>query len=367
MTVRAKRAQLGLSLIELMIAVALGLVLIAGLGNVYLNSSRANQELQKAGQQIENGRYALEILTNELRHAGFFGALGVFTAPTAAPDPCTTDAAALKESMNLPLQVFRPANLASRPDLSTTTCTAGLLANANLAVGSDVVVIRRAHTNALAVGDVAVAGEAYVQANSIEADIQFGANTAITAASMADGVTAATIKKMDGNAATIRKFHVHVFFVAPCRAGSGAGGACTNTDDTIPTLKMLSLEINPATAALEMVQVPLVAGIEILRFELGIDDSPTDVNLLTGLSGDGIVDSYAAGPTLTQMGNAMSGRLFVLARNTDPTAAYVDQKSYLLGSATPLTKAAANDAFKRHLFLGEVLLSNLGGRKEIPL
>jgi type IV pilus assembly protein PilW len=67
------------------------------------------------------------------------------------------------------------------------------------------------------------------------------------------------------------------------------------------------------------------------------------------------------------MGNAMSGRLFVLARNTDPTAAYVDQKSYLLGSATPLTKAAANDAFKRHLFLGEVLLSNLGGRKEIPL
>ena len=366
MITQAKRAQLGLSLIELMIALALGLILIVGLGNVYLNSSRASQELQKAGQQIENGRYTLEILTNELRHAGFFGALGVFTAPAAAPDPCATNEAALQASMNLPLQVFRAADLASRPDLSTTTCVAGLLANANLAVGSDVVVVRRADTNALAVGDTAAAGEVYVQANSIEATFRWR-NAPITAASRADGVTAATIKKMDNSAATIRKIHVHVFFVAPCRAGSGAGGACTNADDTIPTLKMLSLQINPATAALAMVQVPLVAGIEIFRFELGIDDFPTDVNLLTGLLGDGIVDSYAAGPTLAQMGNAMSGRLFVLARNTIPRPLHVDQKSYLLGSATPLVKAAANDAFKRHLFLGEVFLSNLGGRKEIPL
>ncbi|HEV8645684.1 MAG TPA: prepilin-type N-terminal cleavage/methylation domain-containing protein, partial [Burkholderiales bacterium] len=96
MTAQSKRTQLGLSLIELMIALALGLILIVGLGNVYLNSSRASKELQKAGQQIENGRYALEILTNELRHAGFFGALGVFAAPAAASDPCTTNAAALK-------------------------------------------------------------------------------------------------------------------------------------------------------------------------------------------------------------------------------------------------------------------------------
>jgi hypothetical protein len=63
----------------------------------------------------------------------------------------------------------------------------------------------------------------------------------------------------------------------------------------------------------------------------------------------------------------MSTRVFVLARNTEPTPDYVDQKSYTLGSAVALVKAATNDKFKRHLFLGEVLLSNLGGRKEIPL
>lgn len=367
MAVQSKRTQSGLSLVELLIAMALGLVLIVGLGNVYLNSSRASKELQKAGQQIENGRYALEILTNDLRHAGFFGALGVFSAPAVASDPCSTANAALQESINLPLQVFRAADLASRPDLSTTTCAAGLLANSNLAVGSDVIVIRRADTNALAVGDTAKAGEVYVQANSIVANIQFGANVAITAASMADGVTAATIKKKDGSAATIRKFHVHVYFVAPCRKGSGAGGACTNTDDTIPTLKMLALQINPASAALEMMLVPLVAGIEVVKAELGIDDTPSAVNQLTGLPGDGIVDTYSAAPSLVQMGNAVSARVFILARNTEATADYVDQKSYQLGSVTALVKAATNDKFKRHLFPGEVLLSNLAGRKEIPL
>ncbi len=367
MTSHSKRTQLGLSLVELMIALVLGMVLMVGLGNVYLNSSRASKELQKAGQQIENGRYALELLTDDLRHAGFFGSLGVFKAPVLASDPCATAEAELQESINLPLQVFRAANLASRPDLSTTTCPAGLLANANLAVGSDVIVIRRADTNALAVGDAATAGEVYVQANSIEADIQFGANAAITAASMADGVTAATIKKKDGTAATIRKFHVHVYFIAPCRSGSGADGLCINTDDTIPTLKMLALQINPATAAREMVLVPLVAGIEVLKSESGIDDTPAAVNQLTGLPGDGIVDSYAAGPSLAQLGNAMSGRIFVLARNTEPTPDFVDRKSYRLGSVTALVKAATNDKYKRHLFSGEVLLSNLGGRKEIPL
>ena len=367
MNAQSKRTQTGFSLVELMIALALSLVLVIGLGNVYLNSSRASKELQKAGQQIEHGRYALEILTNDFRHAGFFGELGVFTAPTVASDPCATAEADLQESIKLPLQVFRAANLASRPDLSATTCTAGLLANANLAVGSDVIVIRRADTNPLAVGAIATSGEVYVQASSIEADIQFGANAAITAASMADGATAATIKKKDGSAATIRKFHVHVYFVAPCRSGSGAGGACTNTDDTIPTLKMLALQINPATAAREMVLVPLVAGIEVVKAELGIDDTPTAVNQLTGLPGDGIVDTYSAAPSLVQMGNAVSARVFILARNTEPTADYVDQKSYQLGSVTALVKAATNDKFKRHLFPGEVLLSNLAGRKEIPL
>jgi hypothetical protein len=66
------------------------------------------------------------------------------------------------------------------------------------------------------------------------------------------------------------------------------------------------------------------------------------------------------------MGNAISARLFVLARNTDRTPNHVDTKSYLV-SAAGLVKGPMNDAFKRHVFLGEVLLSNLGGRKEIPL
>lgn len=362
---RAQKSQQGLSLIELMISIALGLVLIVGLSNVYLNSNRTAKELQKSGQQIENGRYALELMTNEMRHAGFYGKLGMFSDPTAVPDPCALTEAALQDSLMLPLQVFRAANLATRADLTATACAAGLLDDDNLVPGSDVVVVRRADTSLLAVGDTAVLGEVYLQANAITADVQIGNGAAITATSTATG-TAATILKLDGSAAEIRKLHVHVFFVAPCRMGSGAGGMCTNADDSVPTLKMLSLQVDPGTNALAMQLVPLVAGIEVLKVEMGVDDSPSDVNQLTGRMGDGIVDAYVEAPTLDQMGNAISARLFVLARNTDPTSNHVDTKSYLM-SATGLVKGPMNDGFKRHAFLGAVLLSNLGGRKEIPL
>src|SRR3954467_8774832 len=95
----SKQKHSGISLVELMIAIALGLILLLGLTTVYLNSSRASKELQRAGQQIENGRYALELLTNDLRHAGFFGELGVFAAPTVASDPCSIAQAALLASV----------------------------------------------------------------------------------------------------------------------------------------------------------------------------------------------------------------------------------------------------------------------------
>ena len=54
-----RRAQQGLSLLELMIALTIGLGLLAGLTSVFVNSSRSHTELARASQQIENGRFAI--------------------------------------------------------------------------------------------------------------------------------------------------------------------------------------------------------------------------------------------------------------------------------------------------------------------
>ena len=148
--------QSGFSLVELMIASTIGLLLLTGLAMIFVNTSEANRELQKTAQQIENGRFAIDILYNDLRLAGFFGHLsafgGIAVPATVPPDPCeTSSVAALLSATHYPVHSYagtidasNPASDA-RPDVSATSC--GALSSANLKAGSDVLVIRRAPSN----------------------------------------------------------------------------------------------------------------------------------------------------------------------------------------------------------------------------
>src|SRR5687767_7260454 len=79
----------GFSLIELMTALTIGLLILAGLTSVFVNSSTAFSELRKTSEQIENGRFAIELLSSDLRHAGFYGELSKLPAAPATDDPCT--------------------------------------------------------------------------------------------------------------------------------------------------------------------------------------------------------------------------------------------------------------------------------------
>lgn len=65
------KEQGGFSLVELMIAMLLGLVLIYGVINVFLSSSQTYR-LQEAMFRVqESGRFALDIIAQDLRDAGF--------------------------------------------------------------------------------------------------------------------------------------------------------------------------------------------------------------------------------------------------------------------------------------------------------
>ncbi|MGK2914322.1 MAG: PilW family protein, partial [Porticoccaceae bacterium] len=69
----ARRAQQGLSLVEVMVSLTLGLILIAGVGKIYL-SGKQTYRMQEAQSRLqESARFALEILTNDIRKAGFMG------------------------------------------------------------------------------------------------------------------------------------------------------------------------------------------------------------------------------------------------------------------------------------------------------
>lgn len=75
-----QRNQKGLSLVELMIAVAIGLFLVGGIGALYLNSKNTFRVQDDLSRVQENGRFAMQILSDDIRMAGYLGCGG-----TASP------------------------------------------------------------------------------------------------------------------------------------------------------------------------------------------------------------------------------------------------------------------------------------------
>ena len=83
--------QSGFSLVELMISIALSLMILAGLASVFVNSSATRKEIERTTRQIENGRYAVELLSNNIALASFYAEFDptLLAAPGATVDPCS--------------------------------------------------------------------------------------------------------------------------------------------------------------------------------------------------------------------------------------------------------------------------------------
>jgi type IV pilus assembly protein PilW len=67
------RQQSGFSLVELMLALALGLVVVTGIVQLFVGNSRTYETLTAQARLQENGRFALEFLSQAARSAGYFG------------------------------------------------------------------------------------------------------------------------------------------------------------------------------------------------------------------------------------------------------------------------------------------------------
>jgi type IV pilus assembly protein PilW len=67
------RRQHGLSLVELMVALTIGLFLTAGIIQLFIGTNQTYRFNESMARLQENGRFALEILSRDLRMAGFVG------------------------------------------------------------------------------------------------------------------------------------------------------------------------------------------------------------------------------------------------------------------------------------------------------
>jgi type IV pilus assembly protein PilW len=334
---RAVSRQSGFTLVELMVAMALGLLILVVMVTIFANTSAARGEIDKSSRQIENGRFALQILSDEIRHAGYYGPmLNPPGLPLAVPDPCLITTAAVQDGLGLAIQGFAPVSSATAPSCLQTPV-------AGYRDGTAVVVVRRAFA---ASATAFSAGDFNIQVSGCPGD-----GTPFTVGTVAGDFTlhsngAPGCKPLAGApTAAIAPLYVRLFFVSNCSAVD-----CTGGGDSVPTLKRM--DVKPGGVEI----TPVVDGIENLQVDYGRD---TDGN-----GSPDIYDPTSTPPTtVANWDNVMAARVYVLARNVDASGGHSDTKTYSLGDVS-YTPTGNDRRFKRHAYSELVRLNNPAGRRE---
>ena len=278
--------QAGLTLVELMITLTIGLIIIGALGMLFIGSSSTRREVESTAETIENGRYAIDLLSRELSLAGYYGTLTRPAGGSSTGIPCSTSPADWTGSLEL-------HTFGWNQDAGNPACLNDRKA------GTDAIFIQRASTCEVGV-DVGCEGEradrAYLQVSECgetynDNPLQLGRGRGADGAAGDGGsdddeatTPAFDLKTStcDSDVAPLRRFIRGVYFV--------------NSNDVL-TYR----EIGPAGST----SVALVEDIEQLQFSYAID---TD--------GDGSPDEFTSKPATTaRWTNVIGVRVWVLSRS----------------------------------------------------
>jgi type IV pilus assembly protein PilW len=328
----------GYTIVELMVSITIGLIILSGLVTLFAGNSRERGEIERANEQTENGRYALQVIGDDLRNAGYLGPFNPgtvaapnpqLTVPAVQPNICATDLATLTGAMSMPVQGLHIPNAAP-------ACLADWKA------GTDILVVRRASTCAVGTAgcDPLVAGDVYLQVSGCSAEFAAGNYFAFDS-----NLGNLTLHQKDCVTNALQyQFRTHIYFIAnDDKAGDG-----------IPTL--MRAELGPGVFTV----VPLAEGVQNLQLQYGLD---------TAVPTTGAPAVYTADPNaylgcvpatcVSYWRNTVAVKVYVLARNLTQTQGYRDTKTYTLGvTAVP----AFNDSFKRHMYSTVAVLYNIVGR-----
>lgn len=325
----------GLTLVELMVAIAIGLFMVAVLVTLYVKSSAARIELDRSSRQIENGRFAMEILREDIALAGYYGELSTSEVVSfVAVNPCASTLADMGWSNAT--ESTAPPPVQGPPSGSTDLTFAGCTkASLNQLDGTGFLVVRRVSPDAIAASAVASTAF-YLQSNRClggATPFAFNKGPAINFGLL--GVDCATT-------AQVRQYESKLYYVSSC-------GVCS-PNDGVPTLKTRELVGD------QIVERVVADGIEDLQFEFGLDTDD-----------DGFVESYAKDGTATDWPNVVAIRIHLISRGDTPSPEYLDDKSYDRGALFGAYSVPSDGTqYKRRSYTALALLPNRSGPREAP-
>lgn len=297
------RQQDGMSIIELMIAMTIGLLIMAGLANLFVQTKQSFRQDDLVARMQEDSRYAMTMLSSDMSMLGFFGPI---QDPGTTIDNVGTPAGALF-TYNAPLLTLD--NVAG----PTAFDWGGTLDD--MKAGTDVVSIRRVEGSTTAAGDL-VSGHYYLETNGQAANMIAGA----------DGPSGSF------SSPEFWRYTPSIYYVRTyCRPGDGIPSLVKRYTDTTGTVTDC-----------------IAAGIEDMQVEIGLDSNS-----------DLVPESYRSVSLTTADSAAVASvRVHLLSRATRADQQYTNSKTYNLANAAAHTP---NDNFYRRVYTTTVQTRNPTG------
>lgn len=351
----------GFGLIELMIALALGAVIILGVTTLFTDSSRALNDINRAGRYVENSLYAMDLIVKDLELVGYWGEanallppdnpnfgalraaeigdLNVAGYPNSPPPLCVgTGATGFDPRIELGWAMAYPllAGQAVEADVEAGVdpCnTSGSTAWSK----ADYVAVRRASTCAALGGNCRAVGNFFhLQTNGCNDpnDNLIGGEVKLYQVSQdtVDGML--NYRRYGcGEAAPIYRFVSRVYFV--------------NYADELVRLSLDEIDGAPLYQ-----QEVLVEGVEVLRFRWHVDDT-----------GDGEYDRVVTVLSHEDAANVVGVRIWLLVRDTYPRTGYADPNTPYQIAGETWAVPDGREAYPRVLQTRMVMLPNRVGQR----
>ncbi len=321
----------GFTLVELMIAMTLGLVVAGGIIAVFVQNQRSFRIDEQVARMQDEARFAVTELSRDLQMASFVGEtlapdavgldvtlnMGIDCGPAAQADWMYRFTDAVTNEINTLTSVD---NATGATAVASYSCING----GEIRPNTDVVAIKRVAGATASATNPLVVGNSYTRSN--------GANTTLYTHPIA-GVVAPPFND--------RAYRPHIYYI---RNFSDTPG------DGLPALcRKVLLPGSPSNMGTECI----ARGIDDFQIEFGID---TD--------GDGTPNEFLTDPTLTEIQQVVSARFYVLARTEAIDTKHVDDRVYRVSNAPDYTPA---DQFHRRLYSATVNIINRRNAQRLRL
>lgn len=326
--------QNGFSLIELMVAMTLGLILIAAVGALFLANKRNYEQNSKIAEMQSNGRFAVQALSRDLAMAGFLGGL-------TEPNRLVVDSTALSavdsgcgpgtNGDNGWMLDATTIEFLDNVSANTAPTIYGCLTSQDLAPGTDVIALHRTPgvpTARIKDGtDTATLREKtfYLRTNRTEGVAFFSDGSSSPPSNLPTAQPPVSFWEYQSRLYFVRNY-------------------ADTPGDGIPSLCRKYL-----ASGKNHLQTECVAeGVEDLQIAFGIDTDD-----------DGVANRYRPNPTRAQLADAITARVQLLIRAIEPDHQYTNTKHYnLLGANDDGESYQPDDHFYRRVLQTTVGLKN---------